>query len=591
MTSHSSAIPQRARTVLICCVMAATLLIPVIPVRGYEESRIPKVEQSSQEQGSLLKRGFAKLTSYQLDEAIRCFTPLTVHYSRDLSNPKSRKNCAQMLTLIGRAFQFDENDVAAQQAYGLAYKLAPNDKTIGAYLANMLSRTGRVKEAEELFKSLAGDAGTNAAVGLSLAAHLSRSSDETGAQDALRKAMSFAANQPSASNVNWALGVSLVKERESKAVSQYFRKASDSVTSPYLKKLYMARACLCEENASQADKLYNEAGEILPGDPSWLVALSNTNYKCEVAAQALQRRIAAVQCRRFSSNAVSTLAEHQRSFQKFDEARKCVDFWKKLRPKAYEPYIFSARLHNINKNFAGAEQDLHTALALNPRSSSGWIELADLISKTKSPQDSIETIKKGTEQCPKSPRLWRYLGKVLLSCNRYEEAESAYKKALSLMPSKVDGLNVIAKKELGDIYAGIGACDYHAKRMPEAIKAAKMFNKCKFVIHLQGPLSLVHVRPDRLDFDNAKSASEIEHEALADMLYETKQMKDAIKEYRLAIVENPDSVDLHSFLFFVLRETDDWAGTMAEDFELANKIITKCPSGAGDLLKKWFSGK
>src|SRR5262249_1111935 len=144
--------------------------------------------------------------------------------------------------LIGRAFQFDENDVAAQQAYGLAYKLTPNDKTIGAYLANILSRTGRLKESEDLFKSLTGDSPTNPNVALCLSAHLSRSSDEIGAQEALRKALPDAANQPSGSNVNWALGLLLVKEREAKLVSQYFRKATDSVNSAYLKKLYMARA-------------------------------------------------------------------------------------------------------------------------------------------------------------------------------------------------------------------------------------------------------------------------------------------------------------------------------------------------------------
>ncbi|PWT97902.1 MAG: hypothetical protein C5B53_07420 [Candidatus Melainabacteria bacterium] len=575
---------------IISALTLGCLALP-LPVSPYNE--LPSVEKTKEPAG-LMRQGFTHLSNFELDKAIGCLAPLVVHYAGDLSDQKKRKKCAQVLALIARSFQFDENDLAAEQVYRLAQALDPSDKRIAALEGLSLSRTGRVGEADKVFQGLIKEASSDLTVASCLATHLTRSGDDQAARDVLQNALKKDSALPSSAEANWLLGISMVRINEAKLVSPYFRKAAATTPSLYLKKLCTARALLCEDKTIESEELSRQAGDILPKDPAWLVALSNTKRRAnrlENAELSFKDRVAAAKLQRCSSTLFIGLTEQLANQEQFDQARRCVDYWKSLRPAAYEARVLSARLYDrINKPDL-AEMELKQALTLNPKSSHAWVELAELIAKTRSQSQAVETLKQAAVACPHSPRVAKLLAEKLLRLDRISEAEQAYEKAKKLMPSDTKSYNILSKKELADIYAGLGTCAYKTKRPDEAWRYAKLFNTFKFVIHLDGLLGLVHVRPDRLDFASAQSEKVIKHEAIADMLYEAHDFDDSAKEYRLAVAGDPENIDLHSYLFFVLREKDDWAATMSEDFELASKLVAKVPREIGDALKKGFPQK
>jgi tetratricopeptide (TPR) repeat protein len=566
------------------------LLLLAMPTPGLSYDALSASSQTQKPIG-VMGKGFAHLSNFELDKSIICLAPLVVHYGSDLATEAKRKKCAQALALIGRSFQFDDNNLAAEQAFQLAHVLSPCDKTIAALAATMLSRTGRNVEAERSFRVLEKDSASNMMVATCLAIYYSRCADEPAARAVLTKALKSPSDQSSTTEANWLLGLSLVRELEPASVASYFQKAASSETNPYLKKLRLARALWCQDKRAEGEKLCREAAALLPKDPNWLMEISKTRQgtsPLEAVHLASKDFLAAAKCRRVCSFAFLRLTEYFAGMERFGDARKCVDYWKSLDPVSYECRLKSAHLYDEANEPALAAKELDEAMVLNPKASSVWIDLAEFKAKTKSKEEAVEILKKGTEACPKSARLWRSYAEQLLWSNHLTEARSAFEKALSLMPAEPRGLNILAKHNLGGVYAGLGTCAYKQGNIKEAFKYAKLFNELKIVIHLPGWLGLVHVRPDHLNFSQSGQADVLEHEALADMVYEMKQLDDCIKEYRLAVKGNPDDIDLHSFLFFAVREKNDLVGTMSEDLELANKIVMKIPSGLGDEIKKRF---
>jgi tetratricopeptide (TPR) repeat protein len=574
--------------------LSLTILMSVAPVFAYNQ--VSGVSGTSENLGhkGLLQRGFDYLSRYELEKAIGCFAPLVVYYSQDLGNLEKRRKCVQTLMLIGRSMQFDENDVAAEQAYGLAHNIDAENKVVTAYLANALSRMGRWDEAEALFKPLSGEATSNLEIATALASYRIRSSDGGSVQSILFKSLENNSQSPSASYGYWLLANIVVRQKVAKEAAAYLRRAASRAPTAYLRKLYIARAQLCEENRIAAKQTYRQAGELLPGDPSWLIGVSKTIEPMtlfEHPDAAFKETLAAVQCKRFSSQASYLMAHQLSAMKRAGDAHKCLEYTEAIEPFFFEVHLWNARIYRRDNELAFAERELRKCLALNPHCADAWIELADLIATEPSPTRAIETLTEGVRLCPHAPRVWAALGKALITCQRWGEARKAYDRALTLMPGKANECNLLAKNGLAEIYSGIGTCEYRADRLREAVEAAKLFNKYKFIVHLKGPLSLVHVRPDRIDFEHGTAISELEHEALADMLYETRQFDGSVKEYRLALAEDPDNLDLHCFLFVVLRETNDWAATMSEDFDLSNKLITKVPSQFGNLCRKVLGTK
>jgi len=69
-----------------------------------------------------------------------------------------------------------------------------------------------------------------------------------------------------------------------------------------------------------------------------------------------------------------------------------------------------------------------------------------------------------------------------------------------------------------------------------------------------------------------------------------RQLKDTINEYRLALKEDPDSVDTHTFLLNALWEDNQWLAAAQEDWSLSNKLVFQLPSRIEEI-KKLFEQK
>ncbi|MBI2810181.1 MAG: hypothetical protein HYX67_05055, partial [Candidatus Melainabacteria bacterium] len=88
----------------------------------------PATVNGAQRKIALFDQGVEQLQNYRPDQAI-------ISFSRALlaSKSASKNFKATVFLMIGRAFQADENDLAAVQAMIIANELAPNDQPIPAY--------------------------------------------------------------------------------------------------------------------------------------------------------------------------------------------------------------------------------------------------------------------------------------------------------------------------------------------------------------------------------------------------------------------------------------------------------------------------
>jgi len=538
-------------------------------------------------QTEVLRQGFNYLNGYQLDQAIASFTPILVQNSQNLSDPKRRKMATLSLALIGRALQFDENCLAAEQCYRLASNLDSDDQLLKAYLANELSEIGRWDEADKVFRSFPVKAQKDLKIATCLAQHRIRASDDHTAQSLLIDALSGANAKSIPSYAYVVLWQSLLRERPSTKLSKYLRLAAGCAPTDYLKNIYLARALLWEGDRTGAKGKYLEAGRILPKDPGWqigLVRVYNVVDKCHNLEASTKQALDATQCPRLSSHALRFLSDQLRASKRWGDAHKCLEYIELLRPQFFEAYLWNARLYVQEDHCNDAERELTTCLKINPRSASAWVELGDIYECRQKFSIAIDTLKRGIALCPKAASLRSHLGRVLMATSRWQDALKAYQKALALLPSNLGDLNPPTQDEVADLYAGIGSCHYQMHDLDAALDDAKLFNKYKLVFHLNGPLSIVHVRPGRLDW--AKMSKKLKHEAMADMLYEGRQLKEGIKEYRLAIEDDPDDLDLHCFLFFLLRDSGDLVALTCEDLVLSNKVINECTNQVRNTIKK-----
>lgn len=576
--------------------------LPLSAQGGTENIGALGVQKKEKGQLGAWAKGFNNLSSFKLDRAILDFVPLLVHYSRNLERVDNRIKSARILTLMGRTFDFDENEIPGAQCYGLAHILAPNDAVISAYLARDLSYTQRRDEADKLWETLSTKAKDNLEIATLFAQRSGSEVMDSEADSLLRRALAGARIRSSAaeSYANRCLGRRAVRIESPQAAANYYRKAAMFSTSAYSKKLLLARAFLCERNPKSAKALYEEAGALLPNDPSWLIGLVHVHGMtagCVKSDTVLKYCLTAVNCRRCSSCALHALADYLNAHGTVSEAHRCLHYLEDLRPNAAYPHLWNAQIYRCKKELAPAENEIRAAIALNPLCADAWIGLSEVLAQQGKKGESIDALNQGIVFCPADARLRCSLGKALVMGTSLkegeaaEEAKHAYEVALTLMPAVQDNLNILALRDISDAYAGLGSCEYRAGKHKQALEAAKLFNKYKLVIHLPGALGLIPVRPDHLDFEHGGNKKMLEHLALADMLRETGQFSDSAKEYRLALEQDPDNLNIHSFLFFTLQESDDWTATAVEDLDLSNRLITRVPSQIGDLLKKALGTK
>jgi tetratricopeptide (TPR) repeat protein len=545
-------------------------------------------QQPEASSADLTKKGFEYLTNWQCDKAILCFTPVFISQAKDISNNEKRKPAARLIGLIGRAFQIDENDLAAEQCFYFASLLDPDNKVYPAIRADILARCGRIDESDRILKSLHAQPGDKLIVTTVLASKLNREMNSGPAIKLLNQALATASDTDNLSGAYLSLARGLARVGITSEAHKYFKLAAENSKSPYLSKLYSGLAAQSLFDAAAAKQCFEEAGKILPNDPGWLNCLASSPILSD--DEKLQVKKRAANCPRLSTDALVGYARRLSMRKRNAEALACADYLQKLRPFSFEHHLMRAKILQSTGAVEAAEKEYRAALSAQPDSANLYLEVAQFYVENKNFEDAEKTYFAGVKCCPSAEFLWSSLAVLRLKEGRLDDAKKCAQHALQLLPAKADRLNVLQQNEFARMHAILGNYDYKANNIDASFDHAKIFNQFKLIPKLPPILRIMEVRPDRLQFAPGPNAPAVKHIALADMLDEMRQLKDAIKEYRLALKEDPDSVDTHTFLLNVLWEDNQWLEAAQEDWSLSNKLVFQLPTRIEEI-KKLFEQK
>jgi predicted Zn-dependent protease len=566
--------------VALVCLLAITQ--PVLKVSAVTQQ--PVVTGSA-----LTKKGFDYLLNLQSDQAILALTPVLIAKARNITNGDDKKAVALLFGLIGRGFQIDENDLAGEQCLYFACLLDPGNKVYQAIRADILARCGRVDESDQLLKNLHPQAGDKLILTSVIATKLNREMNSGPAVKMLTDAIATTRDTDNLTGGYLALARALARVGFTSQSHKYFKLASEKSNSPYLSKIYLGLAAQSLFDAREAKKDFEEAGKILPDDPTWLNCLSgnpilNEDEKLRIKKQASN-------CRRFSTDALVGYSRRLSTRNRTHEALACADQIQHMRPYAFDSHYLRAKILQSNSHTAPtAEGEYQAASKALPDAANLYCEFAQFYVETKKLDQAEQTYLAGTKRCPEAESIWSGLAILSVKQARWDNARKSAEHALTLLPAKVDQLNIVQQNEFARMHAVLGVYDYNADKIDQAFEQAKIFNQFKLLPKLPPILKVMEVRPDRLKFDPGPNQQAVRHVALADMLYEMRQLKGAVKEYRLALKEDPDSVDTHTYLLNALWEDNQWVEAAQEDWSLSNKLVLQLPARAEEV-KKLFEQK
>jgi len=544
----------------------------------------PKVETSR------LGKGFEYLADLHIDRAIASFADLLANASKLPNAADRRKASAQIYALIGEALQFDENEQPAEQCFYIATLLDPTNKLYRAYRADCLNRMFKIPEAERIIEKLEPKPGDSLKVYEMAALPALRRMNFAEARNVIEKGLATSGGGSDRARSYAFLARISLREGQPLLASKYYAKAAESTKSPYMAKIFSALSKLCDEKRSEARALYKEAGQINADDPGWLYGMAITTDKSSPKNEGLHSIEKAAECQRFSVVILNKLAWFLDGQKQTQQAQDCLDYILKVRPWSYDPHLTKGILYRNARNIASAEKEFRTCISSNPWSPHPYIELASMYLENGKKDDALKVYEEGAKYCPSSSIYLPY-GMLMLSNASYDKAEPLFTKAKARNFNPDQG-NLLVKNDYAKECAGLGTCLYKKNDLSGALDQAKQFNKYKFVPNLNVLLTLIKLRPSRIDFeglgnDRTPELIAAEHVALADMLFETRHITDCVKEYRLAIASNPSDVDLHSYMMTALSEQSDWLGTIKEDLDLSRQIVNRVPNQVDKMIKNF----
>lgn len=533
-------------------------------------------------------RALVALKRMEPDVAIGHFAPLLNKACRKSWTPENKRRIARYLTLIGKSFLFDENERAAAQCFAMASAIDRSGIDAQAHLASALCSTGEMDRARAVLQRLQKHVSTNLPAAKAQAMFKLRFNDYAGARQILETASAITGG-----DADWQLprliAYCQLKQGFSKDAAKSYRLAAKKCDTPYLAKIYEGAARLIEGDAKAATQAYKEAGAILPADPAWLTSMGTTmESQLRDEKGAREHLVKAVACRRLAGKAYTSLEGFFVRRGNYDEGLRCLDYLRKLKPWSVDVDVAEAKLYRLQGKLDLAEQAGKRALAKIPSAYGASLELADMYAGKSEWKKESDILEQALKYSPQSTTLWLKLGDAKRKNKQWSESFASYKKVLDVAPKPIESMNVVGKHELALAHAGIGAYFYQDNKFAQALVEAKAFNDLKFTLDLPGYLTLVKIRPGRIDFktEGEKERLSREHEAVADMLLETRQLEGAIAEYNKAIEQSPDDSDLHSYLMNVLVENGNWMAAAQEDFILSQKMVADAARNAAKWTNK-----
>jgi tetratricopeptide (TPR) repeat protein len=562
--------------------LVASIILTTFTTPGFSEGKVPHS-----------RRGLAyqSLTRLECQQAILGIIPVVIADARKpLKTKTNALRLAADLQFITRALTIDENDTAAAQVERIAVQLDPNNDEYKAMLADSLARGGQAAEASKIFSSFTIDDDTNPMVLKMLALQMLRRTDPQSARTLLER---FAQREDT-KNDPWFLILrarAWLRSGFNKRAVALFQNAADHAQTEYCKQMWQAIASSLSPDNLSSDKTttlkhLEAAGKCLPDDPAWQTDMSSELAHSDLNASR-DHLFAALASKRCFSRALIANSNYLQSHGYFEHAKKCLDYYARLRPTSSELHFARARLAKAQGKPVEAYGEYASGLELNPYSGPNYIEQANICRDLKQLDKAAAIIKKVTLQCPNFLQGWLKYGESLEHQGLTQPAEAAYLHGLTIASPLIEEENIVFKNEVGAFYAHLAAISYKQGKRPEALAYAEKFNHFKILLDLPASMRMLNMRPARLtEKPTLKNETRLQEcVLLADALVECRDYKEAVAEYRTATSIDPNNSDLHSYLLNALTESGEWTAAAEEDFRLSDSLVRQLPKKIGGFFR------
>jgi tetratricopeptide (TPR) repeat protein len=529
------------------------------------------------------------LQKYRPDLAIGIYTRALIKAAKqDLSKKENRQNVARLLTLMGRSFKLDESDQVACALYKMSRKYDPDDTTNKSFLLESLVPTGQFAEAKKLRDELSKLKTEDPTVLRALANYAMFTEDYDACTAYLERARKQK-DDPLLYITLRLIAQTRIRQGIEEQVASLFEASAKAAESPYESEMAYGSMGLASMKPADAEEHFNRASKMLPDDVAWMTGRAQA--LCAMpnrADESFQVAIEAVQKKRLTNRSMTQLANALQAHGQPKDADKCLERLKALKPWSWHPYLANGRLLRCRGDNAGARKELLVAEKLNPTSGGTATELVSSYHCEGNLKEALAVCKRKLNDCPKNIQLWIKRGQIARELKDYSDSKAAYEQALALIPAE-ETLNIVWKNEAAAAHAGLGTLAYIANDRATAIKEAREYNKLKFIPQLPPWLTILVLRPNRIRFTSTskKELEANERTVLADMLLETRNVKDTVAEYAKAVELNPSDVDLHSYYLNALVENNNWVEAAKEDVVLSSKLVGR----AADSVAKWAKEK
>ena len=497
---------------------------------------------------------------------------------KNLKDPRARLRLARCYCWVGRAFQYDDNPIPARIAYQQALALAPDDPYILTALADTERSIYHLDAEDELvekMRALPEDKKT-AGVYLCMAKNKMSRFDMPEAKKLIGKAEELEAPEGSVPLLMVQSRVMTIEGIGPESIENIIQ-AANLTENPYMKEILLANAAFLNLDSDSQKEHLDKALELYPYDPVCHIKLGQYYEGHVNPNEAYNQFFKAVNCRRHSSVAFLELARHYANQKKYNSALHTVRYIRRLMPST--PGIESIYSDVLKAKGDKVEALKHSKIAVqhNPDQFSPYVQQANLLNELGKKEAGLALIQKFTERHPDHWHAQLFLADLEYRSGKKAAAVETAKRGLALLPP-IEDRNVLAKYLSSKACAIIGTQNYESGDLEQALAEAITFNRLKFLADLPPILTLVHLRPRRLEFDPKLGQQDpMGHAALADMLYEVGDMDNCIKEYREAVELLPDDTDLHSYLLHALSRKGDWIGAAKENIILSDRVVKHIP--------------
>lgn len=534
-----------------------------------------------------LRKLYDALVEFRSDDALMLLVPLINEQGkRGFQTEASRLAMVRLLVLAGFAFYIDENLYAGIQMFSQAHQLCPTDLVAKCGLANGLREKPDFSTEGKLIGELEAlsEVEKTPVVHITLARHYKRVGEYAKALEHLKQFEKLDVDKRD-SNSRALYARTLIVAGYGKSAAQKFKEAAERTSNLYMREIFRANAALVELDDVAQEKHLRKAGTLYPGDPIWCTKLAEFDFSHDKEQEGFDLLQQALLCKRVSGTAYMKMARHLWVNKRYDEAEECMQKYQKRVRVSSESKALLGEIFDARGDAEKCEKTYKDVLSRDPFQPGSYENLAKhFMFKTKTPQRALAVAAAFVTAMPNCWASHFLQAKAFLSNNDLNGAAEAARSGLKLLSQPASELNLYASHEAAHAHAIIGSKLYSDKKLDGALIEAKLFNQMKFNPELPSYLRMIVMRPAKLVFDGRP---EFDHVALADMLLETRQLKDSELEYRKALEINADDHEIRGYLLHVLSQKGDWSSAAKENLVFSQQVVNKIPTTIDD----WTKGK